>query len=269
MGRIVLYLLVFCSLVWGWTSLRAEAPPDDGQAEAKLAAANKIVERVVKASGAGDVKATAVAMAEAEKLWPAHKTQYFAAMDAASRLLDGQWTRDADARAAFTLLHANVIAKPVAPIDEDHLALLEQKWTVVQRCTNLVGDGRDPKCITDLAYFVGEVRGLRIADYRNLAEKFPRAALTVLMRTGARDRTQLTDPADIAAYDQAMADNRREIFTAHVQNLLFRIDGTLSHHVVRACAGLPADHPDRAALVKKIAAIAHLTDEERRATESR
>lgn len=232
--------------------------PLPAHSENRFETARKQISEVV---ASGNVQSVIAAMPTLEQIWPNAMGEYFRTAEQIVRVLNGAMD-DPAVQQALEALYDEALDKR-CPRDAD-LAQASAYFNEKQKfalCFFGFDNMRYNKSyLLAVSRFLGEIRDWRIPNYeykRNWVE------VAVLDEAGVSFASDLTDPKDIEAYEEAMRKNAHDIEVSRFQLLLFSVDSSVTTRLLYSCKQLRHDGKLDEEFANEVAINARLTEKER------
>lgn len=218
-------------------------------------------QQIQQAVTSGNVQTVIAALPILENLWPQAIGDYFQSTEEIARFLNDAGD-DPSVQQAGESLHAGVLNKrcPVAAGLDQTAAYFSGKQKVVGCYFGFDNMRYNKSHLLAVSRFLGEIRDRRIPNYdykRSWAE------VAVLNEAGVCFASDLTDPKHIAAYEEAMRQNERDMEISRFQHLLFSADSIITFKLLYSCKQLRHDGKLDEAFANEVAQNARLTEKER------
>ena len=229
-----------------------------GYSESQTESARQQIQQAV---ASGNVQTVIVALPILESLWPQSMGEYFQSAEEIARVLNDAGD-DPTVQQAGESLHNGVLKKR-CPLDaglDQTAAYFSGKQKVVGCYFGFDNMRYNKSHLLAVSRVLGEIRDRRIPNYdykRSWAE------VEVLNEAGVCFASDLTDPKHIAAYEEAMRQNIRDLEIHEYQRILFNADSLISFKLLHACKQLRHDGILDEEFANEVAENARLTEEER------
>lgn len=227
-------------------------------AENRFETARKQINEVV---ASGNVQSIISALPTLEEMWPEAMFDYFQSAEAIARIFDDAGD-DLAVKQALEDLYAEILSKR-CPKDADlaqATTYFNHKEKVVCHYSQYENLRYNKPHLLAVSRFLGEIRDWRIPHYEY---KRSWAEVAVLDEAGVSFASDLTDPKDIEAYEEAVRQNAHDVEVSRFQLLLFSADSILTSRLLGACMQLRHDGELDEEFASEVAENARLTEKER------
>ena len=217
--------------------------------------------QIRRAVDSGNVQSIISALPTLEEMWPEAIGDYFQSAEEIARFFDNAGNAPS-VQQVLENLYAEVLNKR-CPEDADlaqATAYFDRKAKVVRHSGQYENMRYNKPHLLAVSRFLGEIRDRRIPDYEY---KRSWAEMAVLDEAGVSFASDLTDPKQIEAYEEAMRQNDRDIEVERFQYLLFNADSSITFKLLGACQQLRHDGKLDDEFANEVAENARLTEKER------